>query len=155
MELTHLTDYALRVLMYAGVHDQRRVTMREIATAYDVSLEHLRKVVHQLASLGYIETSRGRGGGLWLAQAPERIGLGGVVNAFERSMEIVDCDRQPCPLRGECALKGALADARDAFMQRLDAYTLADLIGNPHTRDGLDRIEQPLLGPFGGSAHPH
>ena len=155
MELTHLTDYALRVLMYAGMHDQRRVTMREIATAYDVSLEHLRKVVHQLAANGYIETSRGRGGGLWLAQAPEHIGLGGVVSAFERSMEIVDCDRQPCPLRGDCALKGALADASNAFMERLDAYTLADLIGNPRTSDRLRRIEQPVHGPSGGAAHPH
>jgi Rrf2 family nitric oxide-sensitive transcriptional repressor len=154
MELTYLTDYALRVLMYAGVHDQRRVTMREIASSYDISLEHLRKVVHQLAALGYIETSRGRGGGLWLAQTPERIGLGGVVTAFERSMEIVDCDRQPCPLRGDCALKGALADARDAFMERLDAYTLADLIGNPRTRAGLDRLGQPIHGPVRGPAAP-
>ncbi|WP_070987496.1 RrF2 family transcriptional regulator [Halofilum ochraceum] len=146
MELTHLTDYALRVLMYAGVHDQRRVTMREIATAYDISLEHLRKVVHQLAALGYIETSRGRGGGLWLAQTPERIGLGAVVNAFERSMAIVDCDRQPCVLRGNCALKGALRDARDAFMDRLDAYTLADLLANPRTTREIHRIEHRSAG---------
>ncbi len=146
MELTHLTDYALRVLMYAGVHNQRRVTMREIATAYDISLEHLRKVVHQLAALGYIETSRGRGGGLWLAQAPDRIGLGAVVNAFERSMEIVDCDRQPCALRGNCALKVALDDARDAFRDRLDAYTLADLLGNAQTTQQIRRIERSLAG---------
>ncbi len=155
MELTHLTDYALRVLMYAGVHDQRRVTMREIATAYDISLEHLRKVVHQLAALGYIETSRGRGGGLWLAQAPDRIGLGAVVNAFERSMEIVDCDRQPCALRGNCALKGAFEDARDAFMQRLNAYTLDDLMGNAGTRDRLHQLEQPVHGPLQRPADPH
>lgn len=155
MELTHLTDYALRVLMYAGVHDQRRVTMREIATAYDISLEHLRKVVHQLAALGYIETSRGRGGGLWLAQAPERIGLGAIVHAFERSMEIVDCDRQPCALRGDCALKGAFEDARDAFMQRLNAYTLEDLIANARTRDRLHRLEQPVYGPGQRPPGPH
>ncbi len=155
MELTHLTDYALRVLMYAGVHDQRRVTMREIATAYDISLEHLRKVVHQLAALGYIETSRGRGGGLWLAQAPDRIELGVVVSGFERSMDIVDCDRQPCALRGNCALKGVFEDARDAFMQRLNAYTLDDLIANACTRDQLHRIEQPLHGPSPRPADPH
>lgn len=155
MELTHLTDYALRVLMYAGVHDQRRVTMREISMAYGISLEHLRKVVHQLASLDYIETSRGRGGGLWLAQAPDRIGLGAVVNAFERSMDIVDCDQQPCALHGDCALKWAFEDARDAFMQRLDAYTLEDLIANPVTRDRLHRLEQPVRGPLPGPADPH
>ena len=146
MEVTHLTDYALRVLMYAGTHSRRRVTMREIATAYDISLEHLRKVVHQLAGLGYIETSRGRGGGLWLACAPERIGIGEIVNAFERSMEIVDCDRQPCPLRGHCALKAAFEDARDAFVDRLERYTLADLLGNAPTVGQIRRIAEPASG---------
>lgn len=147
MELTHLTDYALRVLMYAGTQDERRVTMREIATAYDISLEHLRKVVHQLAAHGYLETFRGRGGGLRLAQPAGNIRLGAVVAVVERSMEIVDCDRQPCPLRGCCALKDALDDARDAFMQRLDAYTLADLLADRRTRHQIGRLEQPLRGP--------
>lgn len=144
MEVTHLTDYALRVLMYAGTHAQRRVTMREIASAYDISLEHLRKVVHQLAGLGYIETSRGRGGGLWLARAPERIGIGDVVSAFERSMEIVDCDRQPCALRGHCALKAAFEDARDAFVARLTRYTLADLLGDARTVRQIRHIAHPV-----------
>jgi|AntRauTorcE11898_2_1112593.scaffolds.fasta_scaffold02253_3 Rrf2 family nitric oxide-sensitive transcriptional repressor len=155
MEVTYLTDYALRVLMYAGVHDQRRVTMREIATAYGISLEHLRKVVHQLAALGYIETSRGRGGGLWLAKAPDRIRLGEIVSGFERSMEIVDCDRQPCPLRGDCALKAAFEDARGAFMQRLDAWTLADLITEPRTLDRIHRLEWPVHGPIQRPTDPH
>lgn len=155
MEVTYLTDYALRVLMYAGVHNDRRVTMREIAGAYDISLEHLRKVVHQLAALGYIETSRGRGGGLWLAKAPDRIRLDEIVNGFERSMEIVDCDRQPCPLRGDCALKGAFEDARAAFMERLNAYTLADLITAPRTQDRIQRLERPVHGPVQRPPDPH
>ena len=76
MELTYLTDYSLRVLMYAGAHDDRLVTLREMAGAYDISLNHLRKVVHQLAGLGYLHTVRGRGGGMQLARPPEEIALG-------------------------------------------------------------------------------
>jgi Rrf2 family nitric oxide-sensitive transcriptional repressor len=119
--------------MYAGTHDDRLVTLREIADAYKISLNHLRKVVHQLAGLGYLHTTRGRGGGMQLGWPAEEISLGEVVAALESSMEIVDCERQPCPLRGVCALKDALNDARDAFVERLDEYTLADLLADQRT----------------------
>lgn len=129
MELTNLTDYGIRVLMYAGAHAERRVTLREIASAYGISLEHLRKVVHRLAQVGYLETTRGRAGGMILARAPAEIRIGEVVLALEHSLNIVDCERQPCPLCGACGLKTALDDARGAFVERLNHYTLADLLG--------------------------
>lgn len=140
MEITQLTDYALRVLMYTGARDDRRVTLREIAAAYDISREHLRKVVHRLAALGHLETTRGRGGGVRLAVAPERIRIGDVVGRFERTMEIVDCQRQPCPLAGACALKDALDSAGDAFVARLNEYTLADLLGRRATTVRIMRL---------------
>lgn len=142
MELTYLTDYGLRVLMYAGAHEERRVTLREIAAAYGISLDHLRKVVHQLSGLGYLHTVRGRGGGMQLACPQAEIRVGEVVTALERSMEIVDCDSEPCPLRGSCALKHALDDARDAFVERLDDYTLADLLGDRRTSARVVRLER-------------
>jgi len=129
MELTYLTDYGLRVLMYAGVNPDRRIPMREVARAYDISLEHLRKVVHRLACHGYLETTRGRGGGLRLACPPQEIRIGDVVTLMEHSLDIVHCERQPCPLSGCCALKWALDDARGAFLERLNDYTLASLLG--------------------------
>lgn len=141
MELTYLTDYSLRVLMYTGVHGGRRVTMREIAGAYDVSLEHLRKVVHRLAQHQYLDTARGQGGGIRLARSPDSIRVGEVVDIMEPSRAIVDCERQPCPLCGNCTLKSALDDARAAFIERLDRYTLADLIGRRRTLRRIRMLE--------------
>ncbi len=144
MELTSLTDYGVRVLMYTGVHADRRVTLREIASAYDISLEHLRKVVHRLAQVGYLETSRGRAGGMTLAREPAEIRIGEVVLALEHSLSIIDCERQPCPLCGGCSLKHALDDARGAFIERLNHYTLADLLGQQQTYQRLQAIEPAL-----------
>ncbi|MCH8506371.1 MAG: Rrf2 family transcriptional regulator, partial [Ectothiorhodospiraceae bacterium] len=73
MELTYHTDYAFRVLMYAGAHPDRRVTLAEIARAYDISREHLRKVVHGLAQHGFLATPKGRAGGLTLGRHPRSI----------------------------------------------------------------------------------
>lgn len=141
MELTSLTDYGVRVLMYAAAHEDRRVTLREIAAAYGISLEHLRKVVHRLAQLGYLETTRGRAGGMRLAQKPTAIRVGEVVRGLEHSLTIVDCERQPCPLCGACALKGALDDARGAFIERLNQYTLADLLDHRPMYTRLRELE--------------
>lgn len=141
MELTSLTDYGVRVLMYAGAHTDRRVTLREISLAYGISLEHLRKVVHRLAQLGYLHTIRGRAGGMTLAREPDDIRIGDVVMGLEQSLRIVDCERQPCPLCGACSLKEALDDARGAFIDRLNHYTLADLLGHRQLHSRIMELE--------------
>jgi Rrf2 family nitric oxide-sensitive transcriptional repressor len=131
MRLTVYTDYALRMLMYLALKDDGLATISEIATRYGISKNHLMKVAHQLGVAGYIETVRGRGGGLRLAQPMESIGLGDVVRHTEPDMALVTCFAPldaPCAVRPSCVLRGALEQARDAFTDVLDAYSLADLV---------------------------
>ncbi len=146
MELTYYTDFALRVLLYAAGHAERRVTLREIAAAYGISQEHLRKVVHRLARHGYLETVQGRAGGLRLARASEAVRVGEVVRLMEEGLEVIDCSRGPCPLCGACSLKAALDDARDRFLERLDQVTLAQLLESPATAERI----RALAGRSGG-----
>ncbi len=131
MQLTAYTDYALRVLMYLAVHDDRLTTIAEMASVYDISKNHLMKIVHQLGQEGFIETVRGRGGGLRLGQSPARVALGQVVRKMEPHFNIVECfdsATNHCPITPECHLSMMLQEARDAFLAVLDRYTLADLI---------------------------
>lgn len=134
MRLTVYSDYSLRLLMYLAVRPEGLATIPEVAKAYNISANHLMKVVHQLGQAGYIETVRGRSGGMRLGRAPEEIGLGELIRHTEPDMDIVPCfqpDNQDCPLRRACRLKGALDRARLAFLGVLDEYTLADLTSAP------------------------
>ncbi len=131
MRLTVYTDYSLRVLMFLAVKGDALATIAEIARAYDVSKNHLMKVAHQLGLAGYVETVRGKGGGLRLARPPQDIVLGEVVRRTEPDMALVPCfdpDDLSCAIFSGCVLKGVLAEARDAFLTVLDRHTLADLI---------------------------
>lgn len=135
MRLTHFTDYALRVLMYLGsnARTDRLSTIGDIATAHGISENHLMKVVHHLARHGYIETTRGKGGGMKLARAPELINVGEVVRGTEDDFALVECFGPKnrdcrCPIVRTCALSETLAQALDAFFKVLDAQTLADAI---------------------------
>lgn len=131
MRLTTFSDYSLRVLMYLGVHGERLATIGEVARAYGVSENHLVKVVHHLAQHGYIQTTRGKGGGMRLARPPEKINVGEVVRGTEENLTLVECfDRatSDCRIEPACVLKGILSRAIDAFFAALERYTLADLL---------------------------
>ncbi len=142
MRLTTFSDYALRVLIYLAAEPDRRATIAEIARAFDVSENHLMKVVHFLGKQGFLTNIRGKGGGLELARPPERINVGAVIRAAESSV-VVECfDRETnrCTLTPVCRLKHALAEASTAFYKVLDGYTLDNIVGN---RKALVRIMMP------------
>ena len=129
MRLTLYTDYALRTLMYLGVMEPQQASIAEIARAFKISESHLTKVVHHLGRLGLIKTTRGRGGGLRLAQPPGQISLGNVVRQTEEDMSLVECFGDgACVITSACQLRIVLGQALDAFLAVLDQYTLADLI---------------------------
>lgn len=136
MELSRFTDYSLRTLLFAGLHPDRILTVPEVATAYGISENHLVKVTHKLGKLGYLETRRGRSGGFRLSREPAAINLGEVVRATE-SLALVEClgsDGGRCPIVRACILKRVIAEARDAFLETFDHYTLQDMI---RPRDAL------------------
>lgn len=134
MRLTAYTDYAFRVLIFLALRQDAGSTIQEIAEHYDISRNHLMKVVQQLAQLGYVETTRGRGGGLRLAVDPASLHLGDLVRHTEEDMTLVECfDREnnQCVISGVCRLQGVLSEALKAWLKVMDAYTLADLVANP------------------------
>jgi Rrf2 family nitric oxide-sensitive transcriptional repressor len=130
MRLTTMSDYALRLLMYAGQQPDRLCTIAEVAQAYAISEAHLMKVTHQLALGGWLVTVRGKGGGLRLARRPEEINLGAVVRGIEPDFFLVECfaSGSTCTLTGHCRLTGVLQTALQGFMEGLDRHTLADIL---------------------------
>lgn len=117
--------------MFLGAHPDRLCTTSEIARAYRISENHLMKVVNRLSCAGYVETVRGKGGGMRLAHAPDRINVGEVVRQMEDRFDIVECfndEPQNCPLLPSCTLKSVLADAHGSFMATLDRHTLENLL---------------------------
>lgn len=134
MRLTLYTDFSLRVLIYLGTKETRDLsTVQEISDTYNISKNHLTKVVHELGKMGLIETVRGRGGGIRLNAAPEEINIGQLVRKTEDDFHIVECfnkESNMCILSPACRLKGALYEALQAYLAVLDDYTLADFLVN-------------------------
>lgn len=130
MRLTIHTDLALRVLIFLALIEGRRTTIQEIAESFGISRNHLMKVVHQLATLGFIQSTRGAGGGIELARRPESIRIGDLVASVEPDFSLVECFRpdNQCVIVPACMLPAMLGQALDAFRRTLNTYTLADLV---------------------------
>ncbi len=130
MQLTLHTDYALRLMIQLTMRAPQRLTLQEVARAYGISKNHLTKVAQTLVEHGLIKSVRGRGGGLELACEPETTTAGAVVRLTEENLNLVECfssQRNTCPITPACRLKQALGRALNAFLEELDAVTLADL----------------------------
>ncbi|WP_430472870.1 RrF2 family transcriptional regulator [Thalassospira lucentensis] len=131
MQLNRFTDYALRVMMHLATANGRLMSTREIAAIHDAKYNHLAKVTQWLANEGYIETIRGRSGGITLAREPDQISIGTLVRKLESQTALVECmheDRGNCRLASACGLAVVLKDAEESFFRTLDQVTLADIL---------------------------
>lgn len=128
MQLTLQTDYAIRILLYTQKNNERLVNITEISDFYQISRNHVAKVVANLTQRGYLQGVRGKGGGVKLGQAPRDINIGILVEALE-PLEIVECfgSNNNCVIAPHCKLKKALHEAKKAFLDVLKTYTLEDI----------------------------
>jgi Rrf2 family transcriptional regulator, nitric oxide-sensitive transcriptional repressor len=141
MHLTSHTDFALRTLLVLALCAPEKVTTSEICGAFEISENHLAKVIQHLARLGYVETIRGKEGGVRLARPPQGINLGTAVRELESELGVVPCLRaggEECFITPVCSLKPILKDATETFLKHLDQFTLADVCR------GNGRGAQPL-----------
>lgn len=145
MRLARMTDYAIRLLIYLAQRPERLCTINEVATAYGISETHLMKITHQLGLAGWLQTTRGKGGGIRLGKPPGEIPIGAVVRTMEPDFFIVECfsTGNTCMLTGSCELTGVMDGALRSFMTYLDQRTLADVLPPPPGAVQVKRVRLP------------
>lgn len=137
MQFTRFTDYALRVLIYVGQRPDEWVTIRQVSDSYNISRNHLMKVVSFLGNKGYLKSQRGPGGGVQLRMQPSEVYLADVIIDSEGSMNLLEAPGKlpaslTCPHQ---ILDDILSDAGRAFLASLSNHSLADLLDRPLTPD--------------------
>ena len=128
MQISKFTDLSLRVLMYLTYEEgTTSPKINDIADKFSVPKNHLMKVVAHMNTLGWIQTIRGRTGGLKLLKHPDNLRLGDVMSSLEHG-SLINCAKTACPIRGECNLKSILDIELSKFYQELNKYRLSDVV---------------------------
>ncbi|MBK4715979.1 MULTISPECIES: nitric oxide-sensing transcriptional repressor NsrR [Tenebrionibacter/Tenebrionicola group] len=128
MQLTSFTDYGLRALIYmASLPEGCMTSISEVAEVYNVSRNHMVKIINQLSKAGYVTAVRGKNGGIRLGKPAQEIRVGDVVRDME-PLSLVNCSHEFCNITSACRLKLALSGAVQSFLHELDKTTLADLV---------------------------
>lgn len=138
MKLSLYSDYAMRVMIHLAAKDDDLVSIREVAAIYDISQNHLMKVVQDLASSGFITAVRGRNGGIRLAHPAREINLGALLRHTEKLTDLFVCEG--CIIAPACGLPAVLKEATAAFVAVFDRYTLADVANKKSDLAALLRI---------------
>ena len=153
MQLSLHADYGCRVLIYlALLEGDARASIEQVAGAYGISENHLVKVVHQLGRHGFVDTLRGRGGGIRLARPAAEIRLGEVVRAMEPHFNMVECfapETNTCPIISTCGLKRVLVDATAAYLAKLDEASIADVLRDQRGLRRALEIDTRTVDPVG------
>lgn len=147
MRLTTKTNLAARVLMACAANEGVTLRTAEIARMCNASVNHLLQVVNALQAHGFVETIRGRSGGLRLARPPVEISIGEVFRVFEAGVPFAECfepETNTCPLTGACRLRSYVAQAVEAFYRELDRVTLQDLVKGNCGLIGLLEVAEGL-----------
>jgi len=131
MRLTTRTTLAMRALMFCAVNPDVTVRKSDIAAACNASLNHLGLVINLLGQAGFLQTQRGRHGGVRLARPASQISVGAVARHLEGDVPFAECfdtRENTCPMTQCCRLRTGLARALDAFYGTLDEISVADLV---------------------------
>jgi len=145
LQLTSFTDYGLRALIFlASLPADQMTSITEVSETYNVSRNHMVKIINQLSRSGYVTAVRGKNGGIRLGRPAAQIIIGEVVREME-PLQLVNCSSEFCHITSACRLKKALYDAVQCFLQELDKYTLADLVEDNHPLYKLLLVERPSI----------
>ena len=145
MQLTSFTDYGLRALIFlASLPADQMTSITEVSETYNVSRNHMVKIINQLSRSGYVAAVRGKNGGIRLGRPAGEIIIGEVVREME-PLQLVNCSTEFCHITSACRLKKALYDAVQCFLQELDKYNLADLVENNHPLYKLLLVERSSI----------
>lgn len=131
MRLTKQTSYALRILTHCALQPDTQVKAADIAKAYNITEFNVLKIIPLLVHGGFVKTTRGRRGGLRLAQPAADIRIGDVVRLTEETHIQADCFAQgekACPILPAAPINRIFGSAVHAFIEVLDQHTLQDLV---------------------------
>lgn len=128
MPINRSTDIALRVLITLSGEESKKTTISTLSESIGVSERYVGKLIQKLSSIGWVQTTRGRGGGINISPAGRIVTPAQVIEVWGEGWPDIDCLEPRCPLlaRG-CRLLDMISKADAMFMAALSNMSMGEL----------------------------
>lgn len=128
MELSRVSDYAIRAVLYLTLKERSCKTI-EIAEAMVIPKAYLSKVLQELARRDIVRLKAGVGGGVELIADPADLTVLRIIEAIEGRFAFNRCIYAPgeCQLENKCPLHKFWEKAQDLFIENVGMVTFKKL----------------------------
>ncbi len=132
--LSKKTQYAMKALSYlAARRDQGPVLITDIAEQKKIPVKFLENILLELKNAHILESKKGRGGGYFLKDAPNKTSLATIIRIVDGPIALLPCVSlyfyQKCADCTEevCPINAVFIQVRDATLGVLESKTLEDI----------------------------
>ncbi len=131
--ITREADYAIRAIILSAIYHKKNLplTTTILSEKMEIPYRFLRKIMMKLRGAGYIDTKKGKNGGVRLKPKASDISIVDIVSIFsDSSVYISKCtrDNKPCDGLEECKLHVELSAIQSDLNKRLSAITIDKLM---------------------------
>ena len=128
LNISEATSIAFHAVIYLEVHNDRKVSTKEIAEVFKVSEGHLAKVMQRLVKAGLVRSVRGAKGGFFLGRQGNKINLLQIYELFEGPIPETNClfHKPSCNLT-QCILDDLLGNMNKQVLEYMADANLKKL----------------------------
>jgi len=134
--LSNKTKYALKALLVlAKEYGQGPVLISDIAQREEIPQKFLELILLELKNQGILQSKKGKGGGYFLARAPQNVSVGHVIRILDGPIAPLPCVSKTayrrcseCRDERTCGIRMVMKDVRDATASIIDSTTLSDVL---------------------------
>lgn len=130
--LSKSSKYAIKAAIYLALHtdEQHKVLVRDLHDKIRVSESYLAKLLQDLSRHGIISSTKGRGGGFYLAKENRQHSLMDIVKVIDGPENVNSCvlGIHNCDAENPCALHHLVGPGKSAFNSVLQNTTLERLV---------------------------
>jgi len=132
MRITYKGDYALKAVLDLALHyDKDVVTINDLAKRIDAPVKFLEQVLLDLKKGGFVKSKRGKIGGYFLSQPPDKITVGEVIRFIDGPIDPIACVKHGyngCRDVYKCVFRKIWQNVFLATSDIIDKVTFQDLV---------------------------
>lgn len=128
LKISDAASIALHAMIELAQNQDKLISVKEISAKFDVSANHLSKVMQRLNKAGLIDSIKGFNGGFRLAVKPEEVTFLEIYELFDGKLRTTNCILQKHDCGDKCIFGDLIFSINNQVRERFERTKLSGFI---------------------------